>query len=391
MNGKLELSKPMRIMLLSMGILFGSIFFYKLVMMVVGKIVMSLHGNPIVTVSATTVGYQEWQPEVTAVGSLRAVVGVNVTCELAGMIRSLHFVPGSDVKEGDLLVQLNADPEVAQLHALEANAWIAKVTYERNKAQYGVKAISKETLDRNDADWQSAQAQVDQQAAVVLKKSVRAPFTGRLGICQVNPGQYINPGDVVTTLQTLNPIYADFYLPQQLLSEVKVGQLVTLKTDAFPNNMFTGKITTVNPAVQVNSRNVEVEATFENLNDELTPGMFVDLKVDTGTPKRYLTLPQTAVTFNPYGNIVYLVKTPPGKNKKYKLKNKKGTVPVYIVEQHFVKTGETRGDQVVLLGGIKEGDEVVTSGQVKLKNGTWVVINNSVIPGDAANTSFVDK
>src|SRR3990167_1042292 len=203
MNGKLELSKPMRIMLLSMGILFGSIFFYKLVMMVVGKIVMSLHGNPIVTVSATTVGYQEWHPE------------------------------------------------VAQLHALEANAWIAKVTYERNKAQYGVKAISKETLDRNDADWQSAQAQVDQQAAVVLKKSVRAPFTGRLGICQVNPGQYINPGDVVTTLQTLNPIYADFYLPQQLLSEVKVGQLVTLKTDAFPNNMFTGKITTVNPAVQV--------------------------------------------------------------------------------------------------------------------------------------------
>ncbi len=363
--------KRMTIMLICLGILFGGILAYKIFMGLMIKKYMAANSNPVVTVSAMQVDYQTWQARLTASGSLRAIKGVDVTAQLAGMVQKIYFTPGSSVDENALLVQLNADDDIALLHSLEANAELAVITYNRDKAQYKVQAISKATLDTDAANVKNTAAQVAQQAAIVEKKSIRAPFAGRLGISQVNPGQYINPGAAVVMLQTLDPIYADFYVPQQALAQLKVGMPVVVKSDTYPNKTFTGKITTINPGVQVDTRNVEVEATIANPQFELAPGMFAHVEVTIGDPKPFLTLPQTAISFNPYGSVAYIV-TQTGKDKKGK--------PIMTVKQSFVTTGETRGDQVVILKGLQKGQTVVTSGQLKLKNGTLVEINNAIMP-----------
>ena len=274
----------------------------------------------------------------------------------------------------ELLVQLNADNDIALLNSLKANAELAKTTYLRDKAQYAIHAVSKQTLDNDVANMKSFQAQVAQQAAIVEKKSIKAPFAGHLGINHVNPGQYVNPGDPVVSLQTLDPIYADFYMPQQNLAKLNVGQEVSITTDAFPNKTFTGKITTIDPAVDVNTRNVEVEATIANPNNELKPGMFGNADVIIGNAKPYLTIPQSALSFNPYGDIVFIIR------KNGEDKNKQ---PILIAKQHFVTSGETRGEQIKILKGLKEGDEIVTSGQLKLKNGNQVAINNTIVPSNS--------
>jgi len=368
--GKIHMSKRMRIMLISVGILFGLIFIYKAIISYIIKYSMT-HHSKVVSVSAMKVTYSNWQPKLTASGSVRAIRGVDVTTELAGLVSQIYFTPGSVVTEGTLLVQLRADTEIAQLRSLEANAELAKTTYVRDKAQYDIHAISKQALDVDAANLKSANAQVDQQAAVVVKKTIYAPFTGRLGINYVNPGQFLNPGDRIVSLQMVDPIYVDFYMPQQTLALIRVGMPVSVVTDTFPNKIFKGKITTINPAVDTATRNVVVEATIDNKNSELAPGMFATVDVDTGTPKKYLTLPQTAISFNSYGNIVYIVK-----REETKEKDK----PRYLAMQSFVVTGETRGDQITVLKGLKNGDTVVTSGQLKLKNGSEIEINNSIVP-----------
>lgn len=360
--------KRMRMMLIAVGILFGLIVIYKIFTALMLKHYLASQSKA-VTVSTMQVKYAPWQPRLTASGSLRAIYGVDVTTELGGMVRNIYFVPGSFVASGTLLVQLNIDDDVAQLHSLEANAELAKITYERDKAQFKAQAISKQTLDTDAANLKSLKSQVEQQMAVIAKKTIRAPFAGRLGINKVNPGQYVNPGNKVVSLQTQDPIYADFYMPQTYLAQLKVGQFVTLSSDSFPDKKYFGKITTIDSAFDVNNRNVEVEATISNPKFELTPGMFVSVEVKTGAPKKYLTVPQTAVSFNAYGDIVYVVKQT-GKNK--------------TVTQRFVKTGETRGDQVTILQGLSEGDTIVTSGQLKLKNGSQIVVNNSIVPSDNA-------
>jgi membrane fusion protein (multidrug efflux system) len=365
--------KRMIIMLICLGILFGGIFAYKIFVGFMIKKYMAANSNPVVTVSAMQVDYQTWQPRLTASGSLRAIKGVNVTAQLAGMVQKIYFTPGSNVEENTLLVQLNADDDIALLHSLEASAELAVITYNRDKAQYKVQAVSKETLDTDAANVKNTAAQVAQQAAVVEKKSIRAPFTGRLGISQVNPGQYVNPGGSVVMLQTLDPIYADFYVPQQALAQLKVGMPVTVTSDTYPHKTFTGKITTINPGVEVDTRNVEVEATIANPQLELAPGMFVSVEVTIGEARPFLTLPQTAISFNPYGSVAYIV-TETGKDKKGK--------PILTVKQSFVTTGETRGDQVVILKGLQKGQTVVTSGQLKLKNGSLVEINNAITPSN---------
>ena len=364
--------KRMTIMLISVGILFGCIIIYKVIMGLFIKRFLEVNKSPVVTVSTTHVDYQPWQPKLTAAGSLRAIRGVNVTAQLAGMVTYIYFQPGQEVQENAVLVQLNADDDIALLHSLEANAQLAKITYDRDKAQYKVQAVSQATLDTDAANLKSLIAQVAQQAAIVAKKTIRAPFTGRLGINKVNPGQYINPGDTVTMLQTLDPIYVDFYVPQQSLAQLKLGLPVAIVTETFPNQTFTGKITTINPGVDVSTRNVEVEATIENPQHELAPGMFVAVTVTVSEAKNYLTLPQTAVTFNPYGELVYIIKET-GQDKKG---------PILTATQAFVTTGETRGDQVVILQGLEKGETVVTSGQLKLKNGSHVTVNNAIQPAD---------
>jgi membrane fusion protein (multidrug efflux system) len=367
--------KRMLIMLIGVGFLFGGIFAYKAFVSYKMKKSMSVAQAPPVTVSAIKAEYVPWQPQLKAVGSLRAVRGVDVTSEIAGLVQTIHFKSGDKVAADQLLVQLNADSDTALLHSLEAAAELADTVYERDKKQYEAQAVSKATLDSDAADLKVKRAQVKQQAAIVEKKSIRAPFSGRLGISTVNPGQYINPGDKVVTLQSLDKIYTDFYLPQQELSRIFLGQPVVVTTDTYPGRTFSGKITAVNPKVDPDTRNFQVEATISNPRHELLPGMYASVEVKAGAIHSYLTLPQTAVTFNPYGETVFVIEES-GKGLDGK--------PLLTVRQAFVTVGPTRGDQIAILKGINENDIVVTSGQLKLKNGSRVIINNQVQPSNEA-------
>ena len=287
------------------------------------------------------------------------------------------------MKAGELLVELNADSDVAQLQALQAAADLSSSVLARDRQQFEVKAISQAQLDADQADLRVKRASVAQQAALVAKKTIRAPFSGRLGITTVNPGQYLNPGDKIVTLQTLNPIYIDFNLPQKQLAGLSLGQRLTLSSDAFPGQSFAGKITAINPKVDPTTRNLQLEATIANEKLQLLPGMFANVDVDAGGKKRYLTLPQTAITYNPYGSTVFALK--PGDKK-----DAKGNAQLEA-QQIFVTTGPTRGDQVAVLTGLTEGQQVVTSGQLKLKNGSPVTIDNSVQPANSPNPTPQEK
>jgi membrane fusion protein (multidrug efflux system) len=364
------MKKRMIIMLLSVGLLFGSIIAYKTFSNIMMKRYFASQEH-IATVSAMEAKKESWLMERKYYGGLRAAQGVNVTTELSAMVTNIYFKSGDLVKKGDVLVQLNASSDIALLRSLEANTALAKITLDRDTAQYAIKAISKATLDADRANYKSLKAQTEQQAAIVEKKTIRAPFSGKLGISAINPGQYLNTGDTIVPLQDLSTIYADFYVPQQQLIELKIDQAVTLTLDVFPNRSFTGKITTINPVIDSNSRNVQVEATLSNPEEELVPGMFATITVKTGSPQQYITLPKTAISFNSFGNVVFTIEKK-GKDKKGKA--------ILTVQQRFVTTGESRGDQIAVLEGVKVGDNIVTSGQLKLKNGARVTINNSVVP-----------
>ncbi len=370
-------------MLIGVGILFTLIFGWKGFKAIMMKRYFASATQPAVTVSTMKVSSLRWQPKLESVGSLRAQVGVNVTTELPGMVQTIHFTPGTMVKKGDLLVQLNAGTELGQLHALQAQVELAKITFKRDKAQFNVRAVSKQAVDTDEWNLKNLQAQVEQQAATVDKKTIRAPFSGHLGINNVNPGQYLNVGETITSLQALDPIYADFYLPQQALAKLKLGQVVNVITDTFPTETFKGKITTIQPAVDTATRNVQVEATLPNPELKLKPGMFVQVEVDADKPQNYLTVPQSAISFNPYGDIVFIVKDSGKKDNKNQ--------PLFVVNEVFVTVGESRGDQVAILKGLQAGDVIVTSGQLKLKNGSTVVINNKVQPSNEATPKILEK
>jgi membrane fusion protein (multidrug efflux system) len=380
------MKKRMTIMLIAVGLLVGGLVgfnFFKGYMM---QKYMGKGGQPPATVTAMKAEYQVWQPQLNAVGTLRAVRGVDVTTEVAGLVRSINFKSGDEVKSGQVLAQLNADSDIAQLHSLEAAAELASTVYERDKAQLAAEVISKAQVDTDAGDLKSKRAQVAQQQAVVEKKTLRAPFAGKLGISTVNPGQYLNPADKLVTLQTIDPIYVDFYLPQLQLPQVAIGQTITLTTDTFKDVPFTGKVNAINPKIDTNTRNVQVEATIPNAKRQLLPGMFANVRINAGAESRYLTLPQTAITFNPYGNTVFVVKRSDKKDDK----DEKGN-PRLLAQQVFVTTGPTRGDQIAILTGIEPGTEVVTSGQVKLKNDTPLIIDNKVQPSNDPNPKPQEK
>jgi membrane fusion protein (multidrug efflux system) len=327
-------------------------------------------------VTATKVESLEWQPQLNAVGTLTAVRGVDLASEIAGLVREVRFKSGQDVQSGAVLVQLNADSDSAQLRSLEAAAELAATVLARDQAQLQAQGVSRAQVDADLADLKGKKALVAQQAAVVAKKTIRAPFSGRLGITTINPGQYLSPGDKIVTLQTIDPIYIDFFVPQKQLSGLSVGQALNLNNDAYSGVAFPGKISAINPKVDPTTRNVQVEATVANAKRQLMPGMFADVKVDMGEKLRYLTLPQTAITYNPYGSTVFVLKPDEGKDAR---KDERGN-PQLVARQVFVTTGPTRGDQVAVLKGLSAGQLVVTSGQLKLKNGTPVVVDNSVQP-----------
>ncbi len=362
-------------------------------------------GNPKQTVSTTTVAELDWQPTLEAIGTLRAVRGADLSSEVAGIVESIDFESGDDAKAGQLLVQLRAEDDVAHLNALKASADLAASTYKRDQAQFEAKAISQETLDTDAANLKSAQAQVAQQQALLDKKSIRAPFAGKIGVRAVDVGQYLNPGTKIVTLQQLDPIYVDFNLPQQDLAQLARDQVVTATSDAWPGVEFKGAVASIDAQVDPDTRNILVRATLKNPQHRLLPGMFASVRVDSGSVQHYLTLPQTAITYNPYGETVFVVRTAAqlradeadkaavsiddsfngGSSKPKSVAPAPGTDDQQlVVEQEFVTTGPTRGDQVAILKGLKTGDVVVTSGQLKLKTGTAIVINNTVQPTDDA-------
>jgi membrane fusion protein (multidrug efflux system) len=334
-------------------------------------------------VTAVKVQGAEWQPQLTSVGTLAPVRGVDVTTEIAGLVREVRFKSGDEVKAGQVLFELNADADVAQLRALQASADLAATTLKRDKLQLAAQAISQAQVDSDEADLKSKLALAAQQKAVVDKKTIRAPFAGKLGITAINPGQYLNPGDKLVTLQTIDTVYVDFYVPQKQLASLSLGQKLNLAADAYPGVAFPAKVTSISPKVDAATRNVQVQATVPNGKRQLLPGMFANVSLDQGELKKYLTLPQTAITYNPYGSTVFVLAPPPA-DAKDALKDEKGQ-PYLVAQQVFVTTGPTRGDQVAILTGVKEGQTVVTSGQLKLKNGTPAVIDNKVQPANSPN------
>jgi len=364
------------IVVLAVGVLLAAIVFFNAWKANLLAGIRKKNAAPPQTVSAASVKFTDWQPEVSAVGSMRAVRGVDVTTEVTGLVRTLRFKSGDEVKSGQVLVELNADAEIAQQHALEAAADLSATVFERDKEQYEAQAISKAQLDADAADLKNKRAQAAAQAALVAKKIIRAPFDGKLGITTVNPGQYLNTGDKVVTLQAVDPIYVDFKLPQQQLAMIANGQSVNLTTDSYPGATFTGKINAIDPRIDASTRNFQAEATVPNADRKLMPGMFARVAVIAGDKKHYLTLPQTAITYNPYGATVFVAEKKPG-----------GSDKDLIAQQAFVTLGPTRGDQVAVVKGVKEGDQVVTSGQMKLVNGAPLIIDNSVLPANDPNPS----
>lgn len=342
------------------------------------------------TVTAIKAETLDWQPQLTSVGTLVPVRGVDVTSEITGLVTEVKFKSGDEVKANQVLFQMNADADVAQLHALQAAAELSGTVLKRDKLQFAAQAISQAQIDNDEADVKNRKALVAQQQALVDKKTIRAPFAGKLGITAVNPGQYINPGDKLVTLQTVDPVYVDFFVPQKQLAGLATGQKLKVSADAFPGIDFDGKISSISPKIDSATRNVLVEATVTNPKKQLLPGMFANVSLEQGEKKRYLTLPQAAITYNPYGSTIFTllrrgdIKADPSKETKADEK-KAADAPKQdpnelVAQQVFVTTGATRGDQVAVLTGLKEGQTVVTSGQLKLKNGTPVIIDNKVQP-----------
>ena len=380
-NAKLQsmtpLGRRMTIMLCGVFLLLGLIFGFNQLKTFMIKHFIAGMGLPPATVSTMVVETTPWQPKLSSVGNVRAFRGVDLSTEIGGLVQTVPIKSGMDVKEGDLLIKLNDASDVAQLNSLKAQADLAKVINERDRQQLAIQAISKNVFDTSKADAKSKQAQVEQQTALVAKKNLKAPFSGRVGIVVINPGQFVNPGDKLLTLQTLDPIFVDFNLPQSNAEQIQVGQEIVVTTDAFKDASFTGKVTAVSPKVDANTRNIQIEAQLANPDKKILPGMFANVNIKLGDEVKMLTLPQTAVTYNPYGSTVFIAK-PTGK------KDKQGK-PALEAQQVFVTTGPTRGDQVAILKGIEEGATVVTSGQLKLKNGTPLIVNNKVLPSNSPN------
>lgn len=372
----------MVIMLALTGVVLGGIFGFQAFRSSIIRKVMASLANPPQTVSTLAAAPQDWQSQLEAVGNVRAVNGANVSGQVSGIVSSLRFESGADVKEGDLLLEMIAADDIANLDALKARVDIAKITYERDNALGKTNTISQSVIDNDRSNLLNAQALVARQQALLDYKSIKAPFSGRLGIRQVDLGQYLAAGTPIVSLQQLDPIYIDFHAPQQSLAKIRVGQEMTAKVDTFPDRVFTGKISAINSHVDTETRTVQIRATVQNKDLQLLPGMFATVDIDLAAPQKYITLPQTAIFHNSYGDIVYLV------DDKGKDANGK---PQLVARQTFVTTGATRGDQVAITNGVKDGDVVVTAGQIKLRNGTPVNIDNTVQPANDANPKPVDK
>jgi membrane fusion protein (multidrug efflux system) len=373
--------KRMFIMLLLCGLVLGGAFGYKIYGGMMMMKAMASMGAPAQTVSTMKVSMETWANDLKAVGTLHAAHGTNIAPEVTGTIEALPFESGQDVECGTVLLKLNSKEEGAALDALKAKRHLAELTLARDEKQLKAKAISQATYDSDKSTLDNLSAQIAQAEAALEKRTLRAPFSGRLGIRTANVGQYISAGTPVVSLQQLDPLYLDFTVPQQRLAAIQVGQKVTATTDAFEGKVFEGEISAIDAKVDETTRNINVRATIKNEEKILRPGLFASLSLIVGAPETFLTLPQTAITFNPYGSTVYLVQQGVNAKGEKELQAK----------MTFVTTGAKRGDQIAILDGIKEGDEIVTSGQMKLRNGTPVIINNNVLPTNDPAPTPVDR
>jgi membrane fusion protein (multidrug efflux system) len=369
--------KRMVIMLLIVVLLLALLVGFNVFKGVMIRKYMASMAQPPQTVSAMKLAKADWQPTISAIGSVRAARGADLALDVAGLVDKVEMQSGQTVKAGDVLLELRDNDDLGALNQARASAALAEVTFQRAKAQLAVKAIAKANYDSAAADLKAQQANVARLQALLAKKQLRAPFDGRLGIVTISPGAYLNAGTSVVTLQQLDPVYVDFKLPQKQLAEVHVGSKVHASFDGLAGRSFDGELTAIDPKLDADTRNVRAEARLPNPDGSLLPGMFAHVEIDNGKVQHNLTLPQTAITYNPYGATVFVVHRGGGKGQDGK--------PIDTVEQTFVTPGATRGDQVAIVKGLKEGDEVVTSGQLKLKNGTPVVIDNNVLPANDAN------
>jgi membrane fusion protein (multidrug efflux system) len=323
------------------------------------------------TVNAAVVKSITWPTELSAVGSLEAVQGVVVTAELPGKVVKIAFEPGRAVKAGDLLVQQDISLEVAQLRSAEATMELARLNLERAKELLPDNVITRSSFDNADAEYKQAAAQADTIRATIAKKTIRAPFAGRLGLRLVNLGQTLEGGDPIVSLQSMDPIFANFQLPQQELGKIRRGLKVKLTTDTLTGTILEGTITAINPQVESTTRNIRIQATIANTREQLRPGMFVNVAVVLPEVQKVLAIPATAVLYAPYSDSVFVVEAQPDKKKKGSNN---------VLHQQFVRLGKKRGDYIAVQSGLKEGDTVVSTGVFKLRNGQAVVVDNTLAP-----------
>lgn len=318
-----------------------------------------------------------WQPSLEAMGDLRALNGSDLSFEAAGVVDSIAFASGQDVPKGAVIARLRLDDEPAKLVQLRAQADLAAINLERDTRQFQAQAVSHAIVDTDHATLLADQAAIVAQQALIAEKTLVAPFAGRLGVRQVDLGQFLQPGTKVVTLQALDPIAADFYVPQQSLGGLHVGEPVAITTDAYPGRPFTAGVSAITPQVDQASRTVLVRAIVGNRDHALIPGMFVGVTLATGRPQMRLTLPQSAISFAPYGDTVFVVRH-----------DAHGRA---MVHQAAVATGARRGDQVAIVSGLAAGDVVVSAGQTKLHEGTPVVVNNTIQPDASVDLQLPEE
>lgn len=370
------MSKPRVIMWLAVAALAGAAFYVTKDRFAPGA--APPHGSaPAQTVAAQTAQKQSWQPTMELVGELVASEGADLSLQVSGIVESLSFESGQTVKAGTPLLQLVAEDQIAKLASLKATAELNAIILKRDIEQLKIKAVSQATVDTDEANLKNSQALVKQQEALVSYYTLKAPFAGRLGIRNVDLGEYLSAGTAIVTLQALDPLFADFFVPQKFFGTLKVGEPVKVMVDAYPGQSFAGTVSAINSKVESGSRNVKVRATVANSESKLVPGMFARISLDVGAAEDFVTLPQTAIVANPYGSTVFVLEnTADGKG--------------LVARETFVKLGEARGDFVAVVSGLTEGETVVVAGQIKLRNGTPAVIDNSHLPKVELNPTVSD-
>jgi len=374
--------KRMTFMLVAFVLLVVALGGYKYLQVKAGMAKFAKFGPAPAAVTSTVVKAQTWQPVLSVVGSMRAVNGVLVSTDLAGIVSRIAFESGSDMKKGDLLVKLDTQQEEAQLHSAQARRDLARISLERQRDLIAKKAVAQSDYDAAESEFRQADAAVEEARAMIARKTIVAPFDGLAGIRQVDLGQYLNVGATIAPLQSLDPIYVEFSIPQQNFDQVAQGKKVRVRADGIEGREFEGEITAIDSKVDESTRNVTIQATVGNPDHKLRPGMYVSVDVLLPEQASVVAIPATSINYAPYGDSVFIVKdaAEPGTD------GKRGKEVV----QQFVKLGASRGDQVEVLTGVKPGDEVVTSGVFKLRSHAAVLINNSVKPGDELNPNPPD-